>query len=621
MKKKRSQVTAFIIMSLVILFGLGMLLFIRQRSEVFSPSEIIPPEVAPINEYVENCIESKARDALALIGMQGGYLEYPEELKTSFTSLMLAPEAGIGIPYWYYSGENRHPSLQRMQTDAENYLEATIGECINSFRDFEHEFEITPEAGPEFEVTIAENSVVVNLEYPLSVKVKGEPATIRLERFRKELNIRLKKLYDLSVAILYRENEEVFLENITLDLIFLNPNIPVTGVELRCTPLLKSIADIRSNIKEMLAYNIADVRLKNTKYSEFAEGDKTYARGNLLWDAEIDRTAYKDISVLFSYERDYPLRLFISPNDGRYIRAEPVKLIDFLPTCLLQYHFTYDLVYPVRVTLMDDEGPEHEAYIFQFAMPVMINHNQADKLSEPRSSSDTRTPIYDAGFCNNYQTKPVRITAENSISHEELVHVNITARCVNYVCPLGEIIPRRGQYYLAADVPDCKLVEITGKKEGYVDGVLYLDLDEESEAIIQMLPLKRMAFEVVKHSTDYISWELDLEDDEVASVALKSRDYDYSTEATFPMQEGAYIDLLDNYDQRYVLEILLIKNATLTGGYSINWTVSWDKMMYGSSLKFHVYQDKSSLGDEEKEYGIYDNLRELSKRVPLPEIE
>ena len=73
----------FIIIGLVIL--LTYFLLMNYRKESIKEIDMIQPEFIPIQDYVTKCTENLAREAIDIIGINGGYSYFPPWLKASLS--------------------------------------------------------------------------------------------------------------------------------------------------------------------------------------------------------------------------------------------------------------------------------------------------------------------------------------------------------------------------------------------------------------------------------------------------------------------------------------------------------------------------------------------------------
>ena len=79
--QKKSQVTTFIIVGIILLFASATIFFIRGKiNEKVIESDLritenIPLELNPFRAYVETCMDSLLVDSIKKIGLHGGYAE------------------------------------------------------------------------------------------------------------------------------------------------------------------------------------------------------------------------------------------------------------------------------------------------------------------------------------------------------------------------------------------------------------------------------------------------------------------------------------------------------------------------------------------------------------------
>jgi len=179
-KSKRSQVTPFIIVAILLIGILGGY-FLIKNVEVDLISKV-DPEVRPIYSFVENCLEDTAVDGIYYIGETGGYF-------------VPAKDSTIeGIAYYYLDGNNHFPDKKILENELALYIENFVGFCSGDFVDF-----------PDFEVEVGEinvktnirdNEVVIEADYFVSVK-KGE-SSYSFNKFESNIPIRLGIVYNVS---------------------------------------------------------------------------------------------------------------------------------------------------------------------------------------------------------------------------------------------------------------------------------------------------------------------------------------------------------------------------------------------------------------------------------------
>jgi len=479
---------------------------------------------------------------------------------------------------------------------------------------------------------ISNGSVVVLLDYPLEVTdSSGKPTDMKKSRV--EIPIRLKKMYELAQRIFEYENSELFLEKITIDLMALNSEVvPVTDSLLQCSPFMKKLSTVRTNIKNLVNYNFPDIRIDNTLQSPFVLPEERYADLHFRQEIDFEGEDYSGFGVDFSYEPGWLMTMQVSPTQGEFIRAEPMKIIDLdlgplgdysIPTCIINYHFNYDLEFPVLIRIIDQETTDHEASIFQFVMPVLINHNVGDKENYPaRIIPDQVTRGTDEEFCANYPSNEVEIRAFDKISFRDLDDVNISFECAGFRCDVGEIQPFRGRKVLNAQLPNCNYGTITATYnpsfgldyfEVEMEGV---DTNTQTEITIQMLPRKVMNFSIQKYDIDGLTPYL-MSSDESVIIDLINDEFNYAKTFVVTKDIKQQIELIKG-SYEYSVEAILIKNDSLIGGYSGNWTSDERGLENSDELIFSIFGNDSVRGDEEAQFDLLINMEKYSEKIPEP---
>lgn len=634
---KKAQVTVFIIMGIVILFAVSIVLFIRsETSKVFVEKYFLPEEIIPIREYVQTCLEDVAREGINQIGFRGGYARYedlPDEVKYNPKArLNIFPEAGAVLPLWYYREREYKPTLYEMQHMLAKFVEENIDSCLGDFEAFSNKFEIEKLSKPEVRRAqehkvlkyLTDNDVFVDMIYRFKITSKADGEETKISLFNTKLPIRLKKLFEIAEQIYKAENEQLFLEDQLINLMSLSEEvIPLTYVEFgRCAPLVMTIKELKNNVKGLAQFNfpntvINDTRTKELRpYEWYAELHQTYNLG--IRDAD-------DVAIEFEYQPDWPMDLMVYPNRGRYIRADPFRLFDIINTCFLQYHFVYDINFPIRINVVDSETKNHESFVFSFAMPVIINHNEGDKISNPRHIPQDIVIPSESDYCENYPKSEMTIRARNIVIYEDLVDINLTYRCTAFECDIGKIDFERG---LTTQVPRCQQAVITARGEGYKEAEIFADSTKDPIVQIDMLPAKKIKFKVIKKRAHNPNVKFRMEEGETAIVTLTNYEYNHTSFGLYdPLQEDlAEIEILSKWDYEYNAEIMLIDNDLVTGGYNANWTLEWRDFVAADQIIFYVHEnpDIETMPEdqaEEAQYELLANITEISKKIPEPEFE
>ena len=307
--------------------------------------------------------------------------------------------------------------------------------------------------------------------------------------------------------------------------------------------------------------------------------------------------------------------------------------------CMNLWHFTYDVRYPVLVTVKDHETASYEDFTFNFAFDAGINHNMPDSSNFNMREVDYKFAGQDE-YCRTVPKSLITVHTFENISrssyedHVELPGVNLTFICMKMQCALGEseVQFRGADVYSIEEVPQCIEGILKGEKEGYLPVETFISTTGDTSTDLFLTPVVSKDVDVVAHdllSTGSIYDEGPL--NRGSSVIITASRGNFKSSAFYPinvsLEENTYFDvemsqlqLLAKEDYTYDLTIYMIDDSnSLLGGYKINWTPSWSEIESGDTIKFHVLQMPFTK-DEEKIVNFMMNLEETSKRIPQPEI-
>jgi len=202
---KRGQVTLFIILGIALVI-IAIVLFVvfrgQERIGVGIGEVIEDTEANNVNEFIKNCLKKSGEEALFYFGYEGGRTNF---FPTSFSY------GSYSVPYYFDEGVSFMPDESEVTNDIlGKYVEDTLLGCINGFRDFEGIL-VNYASNPVSSVLVAKESVVFNLEFPVSV-VRGETVIELGPSFRFEQNVRLKEILSITKTIIKNQlKNELFI--------------------------------------------------------------------------------------------------------------------------------------------------------------------------------------------------------------------------------------------------------------------------------------------------------------------------------------------------------------------------------------------------------------------------
>ncbi|MBI2652497.1 hypothetical protein HYX00_03435 [Candidatus Woesearchaeota archaeon] len=628
----KSQAAIFLVMSLIILL-IGLLYFFYQRQSVEKQVEIVNPEIAPIKLYVENCIKSVAEDGLERIGLSGGYINIPEKINNDPRAyLTTLPAADFKIPYWWHDGIEAVPTEEFIKQQLATHIKTELKNCVNNFEPFAGSFEINELTEAVVNVQFNENDVSLSLKYPLEIIGRNGNLKLLLEKFSYNVPIRFKKVYELAKSIMERENKDYFLERRTIDLYSMDAEMPTTDVEAECKTKVWLLSNIKDKLKTLLRVNLPYIRIKGTNYNPNLyvpnpSGENTYAESyfqkHYVW--EIDKDAdkkYKNMKVAFTYD-NWPMDIYARPSENGILRSNAQKgseMLSFL--CLQIWHFTYDVSYPVMAAVFDQETETNNAYKFNFAFKVAVDHNQPNRVNTGKTLFETAPDSSSGEYCNTPQNE-VTIFTVNNATGEDIRDVNLTFVCGRFYCDVGQ--SNWLSFGAAAGItkrfPYCVYGIIKGSKQGFAESKSFIQTDVDGRSYVLMLnPIKEFQnYRVVKHLLSNPSIAEEFGPNERASILIRGKNSSFESFAVYPKEANFPLTLPDGKDAVYEVNIYVIDGENIIGGYIGEWKANKNDLANANEVVFHVIEQGTATDDEK--FLFVSELSTHSKNIPTPELK
>lgn len=622
----KGQVTIFIIIGVILLLTAGLVIYLTTQ-KVIKPVEekiIIPEGTQPVYDYISECIYQTAKEGIIKMGIQGGYLDLPAAIANTPTSHVKADSMGIlKTPYWYYNKQDRTPTQEFLQMEINSQLRQKLMDCID-FSSFSPQYKILQKGEFEPRTTLTDKDVIIELNWPLEIQTAGK--TISLNKIVKNIDVRLKEIHEIAKKTMEFENTKEAFENITVGLMSMNPRVPLNGMDIDCTPRQWRMTEIEEEMRNMMHYNLQSVRVENTPYPAFKEANWEYAQAEKAYDnaiadlrkdkepswpddSKLPEDSYEyfkmlldlgipstDIKTSFTYNPDWRMDILAEPHDGNTLSSNRIrgerKYLGYL--CINQWHFVYDVEYPLVMKLKDDTAFKGEGYTFQYAFPVMINDNQADREVIDRRPFET-TEYYES-FCNEkgeavYDIRVIGLVP-GAIIGSELDDAAITYECFDRYCELGKTEADQGTYRLRTNMPTgCANPAITATKEGYLPETRQLTQD------VLEIPLKRLKtinYEIMIHEYDSRTKEFKetrtMRENEEATLMLGLLNTTYYQYKTYTPSDTNTIDLAEQTAE-YEINILFSRMNDLIGGYSQDRVKLEYKDLAGKeTIVFHIFE-------------------------------
>lgn len=536
-KSRKSQITIFIILAIIILFAVAILLYVTKiikTPEPKTPIQNLPEQLQPIKNYVDICLEQTAENAFRIIGSNGGYIN-PEE--SGIFYIPNYPTIGNGvklfdntntIPYWYYMSSsddcdycimtNAVPDLYAesgkysIEAQVNDYISSHIDDCLANFDQFKN-FRITNSDSYKVITKINEEDVSVIMEHPILVEY--ENGKVNITYFNSVLDLRFKKLYDaarLMITNFEENNDAKLFEQYTLNLIDVysggyNTKIPprAGGMSFDADYKFWIVNDVEKEFRSILAENIPIAQIMGSRGHYVYDSPNKFSNGfysnmlNPIYGTDLEYLG--DVEINFLYNPDWPLYLRINGNRGVAKSQTSTINILILSLPLTRSDFSYDVSYPVAVTMNDPYAFKSKGYTLNFAFEVNVRNNQPVKLlSEEPESNYTGRSFFGAEDQRNSGIITIK-TIDTSTS------LPVSDVLLNYECgsdgmEVGSTKLFDDGAYIKTKLPICLNGLISGYKDGYFIQSKFLttSLGKDKEIIINAEPEKTLNLYVKKRA-------------------------------------------------------------------------------------------------------------------------
>lgn len=290
--QKRAQITVFIIVGIVIIIAVGFLVFLRQAPE----EEEVPPSMAHIKIFVEQCVRNVGENSLLNLGLNGGYLYFDivDALPTYYGK----------TAYWYVAGYNFAPKNKIVEEQLNRYMEDNLNSgCLNDFEELN-----SPITFDEIktDTKILPDKVIFNIDFPVTLVDKEDKMTI--SKFSREIDVRLGRILDVGRKIVDMEMDDP----VNISLTYLSElELPVGIHPYSDYALFYSVTDDKSVIggeayRLVFANKIGkDVELSNRNpefvyvgYGVGVPGDRIETFVEVIDDDEVTLSAETDMFVI-----------------------------------------------------------------------------------------------------------------------------------------------------------------------------------------------------------------------------------------------------------------------------------------------------------------------------------
>ncbi len=497
---KKGQLTVFIIIGIVLLFSTALIIYIKNNIATYIPPstqlESVPTELQPMQKYVTDCVTYVTTDAITKVGMQGGYANTSSIVindldPTSAEGISFSPNSPIKIPYWYYM---KSPNLctdgcqlaskmlplkgqNSIETQISDYVSEHLPDCTANFIQFNKQFSVS-QGTVQTTTTIVQTGVYVQVTYPLTITYTQGGRIDTMSKFSTQIPIDLGKFYNLALEITNKEKQTGFLTMLTLNLIStysgIDPQkLPPFGdwTFLSYTSQFWMQTDVQKELQSLLTDSVSLLRATGTLnyQGNLYTGTNTFDQG-LYSFFILPMSSTYTVNAQFTYLPWWPIYSRVTPSDGQMIRPDSVGNLDPILSTLgiNQYRFSYDVSYPVLVSLTDPTAFNGKGYTFEFALESNTRHN-----ADMNSSSNITMPTYgapdDSFVCDpgNFQSGNVTIIVDDAVTHGPVDGASVFFSLGSRACSIGITQVANGKTIINTKMP-LGVGTLIVSKQGYL---------------------------------------------------------------------------------------------------------------------------------------------------------
>ena len=515
----KAQLTIYIVLGLIaILFaGIGISMLYKSIAQTK-----ISPQQTAISEYITDCLQSDVKEAIKIIGKQGGHLELKGVNRGAAEGdvLMIAEQP---IPYWWYlKSENtctscdltsaQIPTKELVAHQIQSYVEKNLKQCA-SFDEFAQQGMHVIAGNITARVDFAKEDTRIFLNWPVTI-IQAETET-RIGEFETSVDVPFSRMYDLAREIVDVEKNNSTFENMLLHIIGLySDTTPDKLPPFSATTHESAVISWNEKIVEQYLAGVLTSTVPIIHYGRQTP-TRTFEE-SVLSSLTFGRDADFEVRVHYL---GWPFYFDITP-DSKGILSPDVVRTKFPnnvapPFQTNTYEFFYDVSLPLLVEIRDKEAIKGEGFSFFFAVEANIRDNKA--LKDFFTGEGTYGP-FDAVINT---TKLQKIVNKTLFCDEEqkaggTVKINIADGRNNTPVPNAALSYGCGKISncalsatnshgtLKTKLPVCYNGHIRVEKQGYSPAVqLYTAEFEKTEEVnITLQPLREVQISVKKFATN-----------------------------------------------------------------------------------------------------------------------
>ena len=452
---KRGQITAVMMLIVLLALGAGMYFYLRSTSEVAridtdsAVLEKVPTQFEPITTFIADCLYKTAEEGALKIGSTGGYVSIEDSslngnAKIGNSFVPFTKSGNSKVVYWRAYDENSNSFLSKapplkgasnsIENQLESYIEAKIDSCLENFNQFKEQgfsFELPKKNA---KVSVSSGGIYAELDYPVKISRAGTTSQIR--KFAARVPVNLEKIFEIANEIARIENEQVFFEKVTNALLSIysgdNPRPPPKDdIYTSFAPKIWVRSDVEREFKTIIQQYFSTFNIK----PQGTQGADPYF--TIPIPSDISQVAdLGGLKVRFSYlyEGDFgwPFKMDICGNE--VCRTE--SCAGGFPFPCQSMLSSYDIEFPVLVEITQEGAIKQNDYVFRFFLQSKIKNNYP---MEAGLKVQDVGAAYFSSICDSSRrnSREITINVDNSKTGEPVAEAPLYFSVADESCLLG----------------------------------------------------------------------------------------------------------------------------------------------------------------------------------------
>ena len=203
-KKKRGQITAVIVIGILLVFTVAILLYVsrvsyRAQMQPTLELEVGTDKLPSVDAYIRSCMKQETKLAAEEIAKNAGILNTDEFYYYNKTKINFA--CVMENPYAQFACVNKMVSRQTIESELNEILKKKLDQCID-LSIYTNEYEVK-RGEIDVKTSLVKKEIIVNLDYPITLT--SATSQQKFDRFTSNIQSSLGKSYELSQDIINSE--------------------------------------------------------------------------------------------------------------------------------------------------------------------------------------------------------------------------------------------------------------------------------------------------------------------------------------------------------------------------------------------------------------------------------